>query len=87
MFILGAKPIEENYYQEINNELATLALSYLMLVYNDFVPSIEARKTTDTVFIVIFLSNVFINILLIARFFVLEFILKFKRLKRWWVNR
>lgn len=64
-FLLGSVPVKEHYYIEVFNEVTTLILSYLMLIYTDFVLISDVKQLTSYVFIGIFVLNIFLNVLLI----------------------
>lgn len=66
MFLVGAKPLETLPKLEVFNEICTSLLSYLMLVYTDFVDSRTAKIQISFVYITLFVFNIIVNILAIT---------------------
>ena len=67
-YLIGTQPKDEGFRQEVINEVTTLVLSYLMLIYNDNVGDTNIRYFFSLVFIGTFMLNVLINLSILIVF-------------------
>ena len=66
-YLVYNKPLYEGLYVEIFNEITTLLLSHLMIVFTDSTYEWEIKNMTGHVFVGLFMANIIINILLITK--------------------
>ncbi|CDW78944.1 UNKNOWN [Stylonychia lemnae] len=65
IYLISTKPIIGTLDVEVFNEITTLILNYLMLIYSDFIQDSNTKHQFSYVFIGIFLANILINIIII----------------------
>ena len=65
IYLIYYKPLEEQLYIEIINEIFTLILSEIMIVFTDFVIDIEPKNRMSPAFIGSFVLNITLNIVFV----------------------
>ena len=64
--MIGCKPLLHLYYIELFNEFCTLFLSYMMIIYSDFVQSYDIKDEISYIFLSIFGLNIAVNLIVVA---------------------
>ena len=85
-YLLVYKPITDTLKHEIFNEICTLTLSYIMLMYTDFIQFSDVKYSSSYLFIGIYLVNIGVNLLFLLKDIVWFAYLKIKKiiiLLRW----
>ncbi len=67
IYLVAGRPIVEGFELEVFNEITVMILSYLMLIFTDYVGEVDIKYYTGYLFISIFIFGVSLNIAIIIK--------------------